>query len=399
MLFSLAVRRDAGLKLLVLRWYDVLVKGPLRAALRRWRLNEERAVSAAFEASWESLLGRTEARRVQLRCLRDWQAGAARRRRARTAAATLEARYRSPPFAKAFRRWRGYDVELRSRLRAYDRLRHALCGAGRRCFKKWAAMVLGHKRLLAKAARHAGRSRDRALRRLLRGWRRHAADARRFRFAALRRVFATHALRNPKREAFRRLRTLALARRRRRRTLPARTHVVVRLREASVACALRDVHRRWRAWIQTRKRCRALLARQLKRVARAPARRALHALKVAGDAGRLADARRRDAAAAMVRASFRATFSWWFMIVHRRMRARSRLRSCLRVAARCRLRSALGRWRRAATEESATFPTSKAPISAVSHSFRLTFGRAIISRNGLEAWMLFPERARAEHSH
>ena len=32
------------------------------------------------------------------------------------------------------------------------------------------------------------------------------------------------------------------------------------------------------------------------------------------------------------------------------------------------------------------------------HSFRLIFGRAIISRNGLEAWMLFPERARAEHS-
>ena len=29
---------------------------------------------------------------------------------------------------------------------------------------------------------------------------------------------------------------------------------------------------------------------------------------------------------------------------------------------------------------------------------RLIFGRAIISRNGLEAWMLFPERARAEHS-
>ena len=43
-------------------------------------------------------------------------------------------------------------------------------------------------------------------------------------------------------------------------------------------------------------------------------------------------------------------------------------------------------------------PTSKAPFSAVSHSFRLTFGRAIISRNGLEAWMLFPGRARAEHS-
>ena len=46
----------------------------------------------------------------------------------------------------------------------------------------------------------------------------------------------------------------------------------------------------------------------------------------------------------------------------------------------------------------AKFPTSKAPFSAVFHSFRLIFGRAIISRNGLEAWMLFPERARAEHS-
>ena len=48
--------------------------------------------------------------------------------------------------------------------------------------------------------------------------------------------------------------------------------------------------------------------------------------------------------------------------------------------------------------KSAKFPTSKAPISAVFHSFRLTFVRAIISWNGLEAWMLFPERARAEHS-
>ena len=46
----------------------------------------------------------------------------------------------------------------------------------------------------------------------------------------------------------------------------------------------------------------------------------------------------------------------------------------------------------------AKFPTSKAPISAIFHSFRLTFGRAIISSNGLDAWMLFPERARAEHS-
>jgi len=49
-------------------------------------------------------------------------------------------------------------------------------------------------------------------------------------------------------------------------------------------------------------------------------------------------------------------------------------------------------------DKRAKFPTSKAPISAVFHSFRLIFGRAIISWNGLEAWMLFPERARAEHS-
>jgi len=49
-------------------------------------------------------------------------------------------------------------------------------------------------------------------------------------------------------------------------------------------------------------------------------------------------------------------------------------------------------------DKSAKFPTSKAPISAVFHSFRLIFGRAIISRNGLEAWMFVPERARAEHS-
>jgi len=46
----------------------------------------------------------------------------------------------------------------------------------------------------------------------------------------------------------------------------------------------------------------------------------------------------------------------------------------------------------------AKFPTSKAPISAVFHSFQLIFGRAIISRDGLAAWMLLSERARAEHS-
>jgi len=53
---------------------------------------------------------------------------------------------------------------------------------------------------------------------------------------------------------------------------------------------------------------------------------------------------------------------------------------------------------RSGQDKRAKFPTSKAPFSAVFHSFRLIFGRAIISRNGLEAWMLFPERARAEHS-
>jgi hypothetical protein len=49
-------------------------------------------------------------------------------------------------------------------------------------------------------------------------------------------------------------------------------------------------------------------------------------------------------------------------------------------------------------QKRAKFPTSKAPISAVFHSFRLILGRAIISRNGLEAWKLFQERARAKHS-
>jgi WD40 repeat protein len=52
----------------------------------------------------------------------------------------------------------------------------------------------------------------------------------------------------------------------------------------------------------------------------------------------------------------------------------------------------------AGQDKRAKFPTSKAHISAVFHSFRLIFGRAIISRDGLEAWMLVPERARAEHS-
>jgi hypothetical protein len=52
----------------------------------------------------------------------------------------------------------------------------------------------------------------------------------------------------------------------------------------------------------------------------------------------------------------------------------------------------------AGRHKGATFPTSKAPLSADFHSFRLILGRAIISRNGLDAWMRFPERARAAHS-
>ena len=39
-----------------------------------------------------------------------------------------------------------------------------------------------------------------------------------------------------------------------------------------------------------------------------------------------------------------------------------------------------------------------APLSVVFRSFRLIFGRAIISRSALEAWVRFPKRARAEHS-
>ena len=49
-------------------------------------------------------------------------------------------------------------------------------------------------------------------------------------------------------------------------------------------------------------------------------------------------------------------------------------------------------------KRSSRWKDGASPISAGFRSFRLIFGRAIISRNGLEAWMLFPERARAEHS-
>ena len=46
----------------------------------------------------------------------------------------------------------------------------------------------------------------------------------------------------------------------------------------------------------------------------------------------------------------------------------------------------------------AKFPTSKAPLSVMFHSFRLILGRAIISRSTLEAWILFLEQSRAELS-
>ena len=49
-------------------------------------------------------------------------------------------------------------------------------------------------------------------------------------------------------------------------------------------------------------------------------------------------------------------------------------------------------------QKGAKFPTSKAHISAVFHSFWLIFGRAINSRNGLEAWTLF-RNARARNTH
>ena len=53
-------------------------------------------------------------------------------------------------------------------------------------------------------------------------------------------------------------------------------------------------------------------------------------------------------------------------------------------------------WPRApARERGATFPTSKAPSSAVFHSFRLFFGRAIVSRS---AWMFY-RNARARNTH
>ena len=49
-------------------------------------------------------------------------------------------------------------------------------------------------------------------------------------------------------------------------------------------------------------------------------------------------------------------------------------------------RAVVGRAEQAPGQDKrAKFPTSKAPFSVVFRSFRLIFGRAIISRNGLEA--------------
>jgi microtubule-associated protein-like 6 len=56
-------------------------------------------------------------------------------------------------------------------------------------------------------------------------------------------------------------------------------------------------------------------------------------------------------------------------------------------------------WSAPARDTGATFPTSKAPLSAVSHSFRPIFGRAIVPRSAPDAWMRFPERERAAHAH
>ena len=55
-------------------------------------------------------------------------------------------------------------------------------------------------------------------------------------------------------------------------------------------------------------------------------------------------------------------------------------------------------WPRApGRERGATFPTSKAPSSADSHSFRLFFGRAIIPRSVLEAWTLVSGTLTSNH--
>ena len=54
-------------------------------------------------------------------------------------------------------------------------------------------------------------------------------------------------------------------------------------------------------------------------------------------------------------------------------------------------------WLHPGQEKGAKFPTSKAPISVVFHSFRLIFGRGIISRNGLEARTFFFWNARARN--
>ena len=55
-----------------------------------------------------------------------------------------------------------------------------------------------------------------------------------------------------------------------------------------------------------------------------------------------------------------------------------------------------GKMPQAGQEKGAKFPTSKAHISVVFHSFWLIFGRGIISRNGLDRERLSLERARAE---
>ena len=61
----------------------------------------------------------------------------------------------------------------------------------------------------------------------------------------------------------------------------------------------------------------------------------------------------------------------------------------MKIGRKSKISAGARRGRRTGQDKRAKFPTSKAPISAVFHSFRLILGRAIISWSGLDAWMLF----------
>ena len=156
MLFSLAVRRDAGLKLLLLRWYDVLVKQPLRRALRAWQLNLETAAARATGAEWAQLLDKWRCRASLVECVRAWQRGVATRQRARAFVAKAERTFVRAPKLAALRKWKGYGRELSTRLRAFARVKGQLGGLGRWAFVKWYTMVIGGKRMIRKADARVG---------------------------------------------------------------------------------------------------------------------------------------------------------------------------------------------------------------------------------------------------